>query len=204
VQDKLLTPAERDFLISDKAREFAIEPAVLKAIVEVESSGKGFYNDLKDIHSFGKCKVRFEPDYFVKFTGKVPFFIPKSISVLQAKKMPEFTGRHAYEKALLHSPASAIKSTSFGLGQIMGFNHQRAGYTSLVEFSEAMENSEYEQLNSLINFVVTDAKLLNAAQRKDFVQVARIYNGANYAERAYDKKLISAYQALSRKTLVNS
>jgi hypothetical protein len=194
----LLTPAEKDFLVTSKANEYQIEPAVLKAIIDVESSGAGFYAAGQPFA--GKCKVRFEPDFFVKYSGKTPYFIPKSISVLEAKKLPEFTGRAAYEKAFMHSPASAIQATSFGLGQIMGFNFAKAGYNSLLEFKNAMEECEFEQLNALINFIASDARLLLAAQNKDFVSVARIYNGANYAERAYDKKLISAYQGLSRKT----
>ncbi|MDX1919652.1 MAG: N-acetylmuramidase domain-containing protein [Candidatus Caenarcaniphilales bacterium] len=195
--NQLLTPAEKDFLITEKAHEKNIEPAVLKAIVEVESSGSGFYSEGHP--QAGKCKVRFEPDYFAKFTGVNPFFIPKSLSLVEAKKVPEYTGRLAYEKALMHSPASAIKATSFGLGQIMGFNYLRVGYNSLIEFKDAMEEGEYKQLEALIEFIVSDQSLLKAAQEKDFISVARLYNGAHYAERAYDKKLVSAYQALSRK-----
>lgn len=195
--NQLLTPAEKDFLITEKAHEQNIEPAVLKAIIDVESSGSGFYG-LGNPHE-GKCKVRFEPDYFAKFTGLHPFFLPRSLDLQEAKKIPEFTGRLAYEKALLHSPASAIKSTSFGLGQIMGFNFSKAGYSSLIEFKDSMEESEYKQLEALISFIVSDEALLKASQDKDFASIARIYNGAHYAERAYDKKLISAYQALSRK-----
>jgi hypothetical protein len=195
---KFLTPAEKDFLIVELAKENNIEPAVLSAIVEVESSGSGFYGPESEFA--GKCKVRFEPDYFQKFAVTRPFFLPPSVTTEAAKAEPRFTGRLAYEQAILQLPASAIKATSFGLGQIMGFNFQKAGYASLMDFSQDMEESEYKQLIAFVRFIVSDQALLVAAQQRDFETVARFYNGANYAARSYDKKLESAYQALqSRK-----
>ena len=192
---KLLTPAEKDFLITEQAKKNLIEPAVLRAIVDVESSGSGFYP--VGHLSAGKCKVRFEPDYFQKFSNSRPYFIPASVTVDAAKADPRFTGREAYEQAVIQSPASAIQATSFGLGQIMGFNFQRVGYVSLMDFSNAMEDNEYNQLQAFINFITADINLLSAAQNKDFVTVARLYNGKKYAERVYDKKLVEAYQKVS-------
>ena len=179
------------------ANENDIETPVLKAIVEVESCGAGFYP--LESEFAGKCKVRFEADYFQKFAGTRPFFLPPSLTVEAAKNDPKYNGRMAYEQAILQSPASAIKATSFGLGQIMGFNYERAGYSSLIDFSNAMEACEGNQLRAFVNFITSNPALLVAAQQRDFVTIARLYNGINYLTRGYDKKLLSAYQALSRK-----
>ncbi len=193
---KFLTPAEKDFLITELAKENNLEPALLRAIVDVESCASGFYSE--DNEFAGKCKVRFEPDYFQRFASTRPFFLPPSITIEAAKNEPRFTGRLAYEQAILQSPASAIKATSFGLGQIMGFNFERAGYSSLIEFSQDMEESEYKQLVALVKFIVSDQALLVAAQQRDFTNIAKLYNGKNYASRSYDEKLQVAYNNLSR------
>jgi hypothetical protein len=193
---KLLTPAEKDFLITEFAHQYFIEPPVLAAIVEVESSGSGFYPS--DSPYAGKCKVRFEPDFFQKYASTRPFFLPPSVTVETAKQDPRFTGRLAYEQAILQSPSSAIKATSFGLGQILGMNFEKVGYNSLIEFSNAMEESEYSQLQAFMKFITNSPALLVAAQQRDFVTVARLYNGPNYLIRGYDKKLALAFQSLSR------
>ncbi|MDJ0626567.1 MAG: N-acetylmuramidase domain-containing protein [Candidatus Caenarcaniphilales bacterium] len=200
--NKFLTQAEKDFLITEQAQENNIERAILRAIIDVESSGNGFY---KKGESFeGKCKVRFEPDYFEKFSGARPFFIPGSISTKEAKSYSEYTDRNAYEQALIQSPSSTILASSFGLGQIMGFNYQGVGFNSLYEFSRAMESSEYDQLLAMIKFITSNQELAKAAKNKDFAKVASLYNGKTYKEVSYDKKLESAYNALSRNLLVKS
>lgn len=200
--NKLLTPAEKDFLITELAKENKIEPAVLRAIIDVESAGSGFYDQNSEFYD--RCKVRFEPDYFQKFAATRPYFLPASITVEAAKANSQFTGRLAYEQAILQSPASAIKATSFGLGQIMGFNHEKAGYNSLLEFSQDMEESEYKQLVAFVKFLTSSKELLQATQTKNFLNIALLYNGKNYALRQYDQKLESAYRALKRKKAIYS
>ncbi len=197
MNNKLLTPAEKDFLITELANANKIEPSVLRAIVDIESSGTGFYDEKSAFN--GKCKVRFEPDYFEKFASSRPYFLPASITTIAAKAQSKFTGRLAYEQAILQSPAAAIKATSFGLGQIMGFNHERVGYKSLLEFSQHMEESEYRQLTAFVKFLTSNKQLLQAVQMKDFKTIALLYNGKNYASRQYDQKLELAYKALTRR-----
>ncbi len=198
--NKLLTPAEKDFLITELANERKIEPALLRAIVDIESSSQGFYS--KDSEFSNKCKVRFEPDFFQRFASTRPFFLPASITIEAAKKESRFTGRMAYEQAILQSPSSAIKATSFGLGQILGMNYKIVGFNSLIEFSNAMEDSEYKQLETLVRFISSNKSLLIAAREKNFVEIARLYNGPNYLSRNYDRKLADAYKILKRKRAV--
>ena len=200
--NKLLTPAEKDFLITELAHERKLEPALLRAIVDIESSGQGFYS--KDHEFSNKCKVRFEPDFFQRFASTRPFFLPASISIESAKKDSRFTGRKAYEQAILQSPSSAIKATSFGLGQILGMNYKIVGFNSLIEFSNAMENSEYQQLEALVRFISSNTSLLIAAREINFVEIARLYNGPNYLSRGYDRKLADAYKILKRKKMVTA
>ncbi len=192
---KILTPAEKDFLLTELAKQNNIEASILRSIIEVESNYSGFYSE---DHTFAnKCKVRFEPDWFQKFSGARPFFLPASMTIESAKFNPKFTGRLAYEQALLQSPSAAIKATSFGIGQIMGFNYQKLNYKTLTDFSFDMEDSEYYQLTALVKFIIATPNLVEAIQEKDFELIAKIYNGRNYKLNNYDEKLEKAYSKFS-------
>ena len=81
----------------------------------------------------------------------------------------------------------------------MGFNHERVGYKSLLEFSQDMEESEYRHLTAFVKFLTSNKQLLQAVQMKDFKTIALLYNGKNYASRQYDQKLELAYKALTRR-----
>ena len=194
--NKQLTPAEKETLIRDQAKELGLDAIVLTAIIETESSGKGFYGEGSKYSN--KCLVRFEPDYFEKFAGEKAFFIPLSVSSQEAKGNKEFTGREAYEKALIQSPGSAIKATSFGLGQIMGFNYERVGFLTLRGFADTMEVNEYEQILALINFITADKLLVEAIRNKNFDVIAGLYNGEKQAT-YYANKLKTNYIQLSQK-----
>src|SRR5690606_22410401 len=50
-------------------------------------------------------------------------------------------------------PEPALRATSWGLGQIMGFNHVAAGYPSAREMVEAMVGGEDAQLEALASFL---------------------------------------------------
>ncbi|MDX1919034.1 MAG: N-acetylmuramidase domain-containing protein [Candidatus Caenarcaniphilales bacterium] len=188
---KLLTPAEKDLLCQDFAHQYRIEPALLRSIVEVESRASGFY---PAGHEFaGKCLVRFEADWFQRYAGAKPAFLPSSVSVQEAKTNPKYNGRAAYEKALSQNRDAAIQGTSFGLGQVMGLNFQGVGYASPSTFATAMETSEYDQLAAMVRFVAADSVLMEAARKLDFETIARRYNGPNYAKHNYHIKIRDAY-----------
>lgn len=198
---QLLSRSSFNELIFSFAHQYNIEVSVLAAIVEVESRGQGFYTE-PDLYS-GKCVVRFEPDYFERFSGRKAYFLPRHISSREAKQMREYTGREAYEKALLDSPSAAMRATSFGLGQVMGFNYERAGFSSIKHFTDAMEISEYYQLKAMLQFIVSDNALLVAAQQSEMEIIAELYNGKNYKENKYHLKLESAYQRIKRTQSAN-
>lgn len=104
-----------------------------------------------------------------------------------------FEQRQAEERKALaraagfHSEA-AHRSASFGIAQIMGFNHKVAGYASAERMAEAFKaGGEEEQKVSFLRFVKDFHKeLLPALVSGDFETFARIYNGdetGRYANR---------------------
>ena len=87
---------------------------------------------------------------------------------------------------------AAYKSASWGLGQVMGFNHVAAGYASAREMARAMCASEDAQLKAMAGFLGSTA-LAEKIREKDWAGFARIYNGPNYAQYQYDVKLEAAH-----------
>ncbi|MDO4450281.1 MAG: N-acetylmuramidase domain-containing protein [Moraxella sp.] len=91
-----------------------------------------------------------------------------------------------------NSPCT-LKACSWGLGQIMGFNHKLVGFDSLQTFINAMYDSEKAQLQAMINFLKS-AGLKKAMKNKNWRAIARRYNGVDYEKFDYHNKLARAYE----------
>lgn len=155
---------------------FDIELRALKAVLKVESAGSGFSKD-------GRIKIQFEPYHFKKYTG-----IRLANGVERQKQEYE-----AYFKAIQIDQEAAMLSTSWGLGQIMGFNHKAAGYSEVKNMVSTFNSSEYYQLEGMLNFIKSIKKLYKALKDKDWPTFAYYYNGKYYKKWNYDEKLIKAY-----------
>lgn len=90
---------------------------------------------------------------------------------------------------------AALESCSWGLFQIMGFNHERAGFPDLQRFINAMYRSVDDHLRALVLFIRFDQHLVDAIRKRDWAMVAFLYNGPNYAVNHYDKKMEAAYNS---------
>jgi hypothetical protein len=88
---------------------------------------------------------------------------------------------------------AAYRSASWGLFQIMGLNHEAAGYPQLRDFIGVQFISEGMQLQCGINFILTNG-LERSLQAEDWPGFARGYNGPQYAENRYDEKLADAFE----------
>jgi len=87
---------------------------------------------------------------------------------------------------------SALQSASWGIGQVMGFNHQAAGYASAKAMVEAMIEGEDAQLFGMTAFMVTN-RLDEALRARDWTKFAKMYNGPAFATNHYDVKLQAQY-----------
>jgi N-acetylmuramidase len=170
------------------ARTLQCEIAGIKAVAEVESRGDGFL-------ASGRPKILFEAHVFSRRTQHKYDGTHSDISSLRSNRALYKGGEKEYErleKAMALSPQAALESASWGRFQIMGFNHQNAGFASVETFVNAMFESEGRHLDAFISFL--EATGLTAALReKRWADFARGYNGKGFAANQYDVKLKAAY-----------
>lgn len=99
-------------------------------------------------------------------------------------------------------PEPALRSVSWGLGQVMGFNAGLAGFASAADMVRAMMDGEDAQLLAMARFLRAQ-NLHKALLRRDWAGFARGYNGRSYAENRYDVKLEQSYGRLASGSLPN-
>lgn len=174
------------------AEENEIEPAALRAVIAVEASGSGFDAD-------GRPKILFEPHVFHRLLSgdERQAAVDAELAYPKWGMRPYPKGSDAQyarlEAAMEINQSIALKSASWGMGQIMGFNHNLAGYGDVETFAFACMDSEAKQVAMMVSFI-KNAKLLPAIQNLDWVAFARGYNGPGFAKNAYDTKLAAAYK----------
>ena len=181
--------------IKDLANKHGIEYAGLKAVVEVEASGKGFIGDVP--------KILYEPHIMHRLLTKKNYITIRN-NLMKAhpnlcyprwgtyKYGAESIQHRRLEIASQFNRDTALESCSWGLGQVMGFHWKSLGYESLQAFINDMYESEAKQLEAMIRFIKVNGLLL-ALKNKDWVKFARGYNGSGYAKNNYHIKLANAY-----------
>lgn len=181
--------------IKDLANKHGIEYAGLKAVVEVEASGKGFIGDVP--------KILYEPHIMHRLLTKKNYItIRNNLMKAHPNLCYPRWGTYKYgAESIQHSRLeiasqfnrdTALESCSWGLGQVMGYHWKSLGYESLQVFINDMYESEAKQLEAMIRFIRTNGLLL-ALKNKDWVKFARGYNGSGYAKNKYHIKLANAY-----------
>ncbi|GAP98785.1 N-acetylmuramidase domain-containing protein [Leptolyngbya sp. NIES-2104] len=172
----------------DVARSIGCEVAAVRAVVDVEAAGSGFLRD-------GRPKILFEAHWFSEFTNGQFDESDGDISSPVWNRALYIGGAGEWDRIYRASNlnrAGALKSASWGLGQIMGFNHGAAGYRDVESFVRDMHESEGKQLTAMFNFIKSnrlDRFLIN----RDWAGFALRYNGESYRVNRYDEKLAEAY-----------
>ena len=92
---------------------------------------------------------------------------------------------------------SALRSASWGLGQIMGFNCKLANYPSAEAMAMHFLDDEDRHLQAMIRFIKATG-LDDELRRHDWKGFARGYNGAGFAKNGYDQKLAAAFAKWQR------
>lgn len=190
--------------LQDFAHRYGVELPAIKAVNEVESSGKGFLVD-------GRPKILFEGHIFWReLTARG--IDPKALSnasngdVLYKNwtRVHYLSGAKEYnrlEKAATISPdprvrEAALASASWGSYQIMGFHATKLGYSSVSQFVEEMKKHERNQLEAFGKYISTFGCLVHL-KNKDWAKFAKCYNGPAFAQNKYDEKLAKAYNKYS-------
>jgi hypothetical protein len=168
--------------------------AAVRAVLAVETTGKGFTPDRAPI-------ILNEPHVFYRELGageKRDRAVREGLAYAKwgAKPYPKTQAeRYRWLRAATAiDEDAALRSCSWGLGQVMGFNHAAAGFATVHQFVRAMTVSEGAQLYAMARFIV--AKNLQRHLRTlRWAAFAKGYNGAGYAKNAYHTKLAAAYAA---------
>jgi hypothetical protein len=169
------------------AGDVGIELPALWAVMTVETKGCGFLPDRRP-------QILFERHIFHKRTnGRFSATAPDVSNPSAGGYGP--SGSRQYDRlqsAIKLNRNAALESTSWGLGQVMGFNAATVGYASVEDMVEAMCESEDAQFQAMIAFIV-DNKLPKYLQSADWAKFAYYYNGPDFQKNKYDEKLAKAH-----------
>lgn len=181
--------------IKKSAELIGVDPCAVKAVVEVESGGRGFLPD-------GRIKILFEGHVFWKELIKRGVD-PARLAVKHPNIVYSKWDRAQYKggvaewdrlnAAALINHDAALCSASYGLFQIMGFNYRSAGFATVQAFVDAQKMSESKQLEAFCAFMRSEG-LVAHLKGLNWAAFARRYNGAGYAANQYDIKLQRAYE----------
>lgn len=190
-------------MIKDLANRLGIEPALLKAVQIVEAVGRdGFLSD-------GRPQILFEghimyKEFHKKFPDRDLDYLCKRFSTVFYPKWDKskyFGGLGEYKRLELAKEIDeecALKATSWGMFQIMGFNHNLCGCKDVFDFVHKMSESHEKQLE-LMYYFMNNSGCLKELKEKDWAGFAKKYNGPGYAQNAYDQKLRNAYENFKNK-----
>lgn len=166
----------------------------MHAVLDVEAAGSGF-DDMR------RVKMLFEPHVFWNQLGKGP---QRDRAAGAGLAYPKWGARpyprDSYPRLLAAmeiNEGAALRSASWGLGQIMGYNHALAGFNDVPSMIRAFRDDEEMQLRAMVAFIRA-SKLDDEIRRHDWVGFARGYNGPGYAKNGYDVKLKRAFDHWSK------
>jgi hypothetical protein len=172
--------------VAEAAMSIGASIPELWAVIGVETSGCGFLADRRP-------EILFERHKFHQLTGGR--FDDGDISAPQPGGYGA-AGAFQYDRlhrAMACDRVAALRSTSWGLGQILGMNCGMVGFRDVEAFVDAMCESEDAQLTAVSAFI-RGAGLAGALRTHDWSSFARGYNGANYARNQYDVRLRGEHQ----------
>jgi len=169
------------------AKELGVEKALLQAFVKAESNGTNSIDD--------RVVIRWESHIFKRKTGVVIKVHGKRGRITEECQNNEYEAFNRAKDLLEDGKYEdeAYESASYGMGQIMGFNHTACGFDNAQELKEFIEESDDNAIRAIAYFIKSNRKLLQACKDLDFPTIARKYNGPAYAKNKYDIKMEKYY-----------
>jgi len=170
--------------LSDALR---IDLPSLWSVMAVETSGCGYLPDRR-------TKILFERHKFSEFTDHRFDASYPDISNRRAGGYGA-SGANQYvrlQRAMQLDASAALRATSWGLGQVMGFHAERLGYADVAAMVAAFTESEDRQITAMADFIRIE-KLDGLLGARNWAKFAARYNGASYQVNDYDGKLARYY-----------
>ena len=205
--DKIITQQQ----VEQLAKEFGLTSALVWTVIDTECSGRGFASD-------GRIKIQHEPHDFAKRLDKLGIdnelkMVGRSANGLKIYEVTAngITYRNgvdvhskewaAYEVAKSIHLEAANESTSFGMGQVMGFNYRLASgkdkFKSAQEMIEAFSTGEYAQVRGML-WYCANCGIIDDLLRHDWHGFAWVYNGTGYLAQGYHTKLSENFARRSK------
>jgi len=178
--------------INRAARTMDLEPAIIRAVLTVETGGAGGF--LSD--GTGRPRILFEAHLFSRYTGGRWDISHPRISSPRWNRSLYRGGSAEYarlQEAVALDRAAALEAASWGMFQVLGRNATAVGWNGVEPFVLSMADSEADHLRAFIGYCA-HAGLVDELRRKDWAAFARGYNGTAYRENRYDTKLEQAYR----------
>lgn len=169
--------------LSKAATDIGVGLPALWAVMTVETKGCGFLPDRRPL-------LLFERHVFHKRTnGKFDAMAPD----LSDSTAGGYGAGGAFQhdrlaRAVALDRKAALESASWGLGQVMGYNAARVGFTDVENMVKAMSDSEDAQFQAMVGFIKAN-NLSKFLQQGDWESFARRYNGPDFKKNRYDEKL---------------
>ena len=180
---------EADFQAAADA--LGVEVAAIKAVDATETAGKGF-------EANGEPVILFERHIFHRKTkGRFSRQHPDISNPTPGGYGSQASQHARLRRAVALDRQAALLSASWGRFQIMGFNHQVAGFNTVQGLINAMYKSERAQLDAFVNYLKNEG-LADELRRHDWAGFARKYNGPAYRKNNYDTKLARFYAKFKR------
>lgn len=171
------------------ARVLGCDVPAIQAVAQVEAPRGAFQLD-------GLPTILFERHIFSRMTkGRFDRIVPDL-----SNPVPGGYGMYADQHARLGIASNldrdaALQSASWGMFQIMGFNHAAAGHPTLQDFINAMYAGEPEHLDAFVALIKSFG-LADELRDRRWADFARRYNGSGYRANQYDTKIAAAFRAL--------
>lgn len=165
--------------------------AHVQAVLAVESAGCGF-------DSAGRPKMLFEPHILWRELagdqGKLDMAVKAGLAYQRQGTQPYPPTSEAnyarVKRACLLDQGAALRSASWGIAQVMGFNYSVGAYASEQEMVQACMDSEAAQFGLLVGYVERNG-LAKYLRDGNWLAFARGYNGIGAAP-AYAARIVAA------------
>jgi hypothetical protein len=180
--------------IGEIAQAHGVEPEVLMAVVKVESNAR------TGVRINGRMEplIRFEGHYFYRLLPQrkrnlaVTRGLASAVAGVIRNPKTQIGRWRLLHKAEAIDRDAALRSVSWGVGQVMGDHWRWLGYASIDALvAEARAGTE-GQIRLMMRFV-EKAELLDKLRKHDWTGFARAYNGPGFAKHGYDRKMQDAY-----------
>lgn len=190
--------------IKEAAKRLGVSEPHVRAVIAVEAGGSGFLGRYEN----DPClpKILFEAHVFSRETDHRFDSSHPSLSSRTWNKDLYAGGIREHDRlrdAAKLDFVAAHRSASWGMFQIMGFNHEAAGYADVLDFVGSQFVSEGLQLLAGVHFILTKG-LQEPLARNDWAAFALGYNGEAYRENRYDEKLAAAYFRYSQERVLEA